>query len=117
MMHREESQSNYGTISIHNNVIASIASVAANEIEGVKNIGTDLKSKLCYLLGKKTSAIKVDIDTGGYVSVEIPLVIKYGCNIPEISNKVQENVRLALEKMTNLSVKNINITVQGIEKD
>ncbi|MFA6217057.1 MAG: Asp23/Gls24 family envelope stress response protein [Candidatus Omnitrophota bacterium] len=116
MMHREESQSHYGTISIHNNVIASIASAAATEIEGVKNIGSGLKSRLWELLGKKISSIKVDIDAAGYVSVEIPLVIKYGCNIPEISNKVQENVRLALEKMTNLSIKNINITVQGIEK-
>jgi len=48
--------------------------------------------------------------------VEIPLIIKYGYNIPEIANRVQENVRLALEKMSNLSIKEINVNVQGIER-
>jgi uncharacterized alkaline shock family protein YloU len=61
------------------------------------------------------AAIKVEIDKNEEVKVEIPLVIKYGFNIPDIANKVQENVRNALEKMTNLSIKDIDINVQGIE--
>jgi len=43
-------------------------------------------------------------------------VIKFGHNIPDVANKVQENVRVALEKMTNISVKDIDITIQAIEK-
>ena len=49
--------------------------------------------------------------------MEIPLVIKYGYSIPEISNRVQESVRNALEKMTNINIRDINIDVQGIEKE
>lgn len=116
-MQRDESRTDFGTIRIHRNVVASIASIAATEIEGVKRIGGDLKSGILELIGKKSlSAIKVFIDKNGEIRVEAPLIIKYGFNIPDIANKVQENVRNALEKMTNLSVKDININVQGIEK-
>lgn len=116
-MQKEESRTDLGTIRIHKNVIASIASLAACEIEGVKGVGRDLKSGLLELVGKKAfAAIRVEIDKNEEVKVEIPLIIKYGFNIPDIANRVQENVRVALEKMTNLSIKDININVQSIEK-
>ena len=115
-MNRDESRNELGVLRIHKNVISSIASIAATEIEGVKRVGRDLKSALAELLGKKISAIKVDISKNEEVKVQIPLIIKYGYNIPEIANRVQENVRLALEKMSNLSIKEINVNVQGIER-
>jgi uncharacterized alkaline shock family protein YloU len=116
-MHQEESRTDLGTIKIHKNVIASIASLAATEIEGVKRVGGDFKSGVLELISRKTAvAIRVEIDKNEEVKLVIPLVIKYGFNIPDIANKVQENVRNALEKMTNLLIKDININVQGIER-
>lgn len=116
-MNKEESRTDLGTIKIHKNVIASIAGVAATEIEGVKRVGGDLKSGLMELIGKKSLAcIGVEFDKSGDVKLEIPLIIKYGFHIPDIASQVQENVRQALEKMTNLSVKDININIQGIER-
>lgn len=116
-MQREESRTELGTIRIHKNVIASIASLAAVEIEGVKRVGGDLKSGIVELIGKKFfTAIHVELNKNEEVKVEIPLVIKYGYNIPEVANKVQENVRNSLEKMTNLSIKDITVNVQGIER-
>jgi len=117
IMHKEESQTDLGNIRIHKNVIASIASIAAVEIEGVKRIGGDFRSGVLELIGKKSlMAIKVDIDKNDEIRLEVPLVIKYGFNIPDIANKAQENIRNALEKMTNLSIKYININVQSIER-
>jgi uncharacterized alkaline shock family protein YloU len=115
-VNRDESRNEFGVLRIHKNVISSIASIAATEIEGVKRVGRDLKSGMLELLGKKNSAIKVDISKNEEVKVQIPLIIKYGYNIPEIANRVQENVRLALEKMSNLSIREINVNVQGIER-
>lgn len=116
-MQRDESRTDLGAIRIHKNVIASIAALAALETAGVKRIGGDFKSGLLQLIGNKNlAAIRVEFGKNEEVKVEIPLVIKYGFNIPEASSKVQENVRLALEKMTNLSLKDINVNVQGIEK-
>lgn len=116
-MQSEESRTDLGTIKIHKNVIASIASLAILEIEGVARVGGDLKSGLLEIVGKKAlSAIKVEISKNEDVKVEIPIVIKYGFNIPEVANRAQESVRNALEKMTNLSIKDININVQRIER-
>jgi uncharacterized alkaline shock family protein YloU len=117
-MHKEESHLDLGTIKIHKNVIASIASLAAIEIEGVKRIGKDFKMGLYELLGRRAySSIKVVFGKSDEVSVEVPIIIKYDFNVPDVANKVQENVRNAMEKMTNLTVRGINIMVQGIEKD
>jgi uncharacterized alkaline shock family protein YloU len=117
-MNREEFHTDLGAIKIHKNVIASIASLAALEIEGIKGIGRDFKSGIMELLGRKDlSAIKVEFDKNQDVLIDIPLVIKYGYNIPDVASKVQDNVRNALEKMTSLSLKDINISVEGIEKN
>jgi len=116
-MRTEETRNELGVVRIHKNVIASIAAIAAVEIEGVKRVGGGLKSGLLELIGQKSlSAIKVDISRNEEVRVDIPLVIKYGYNIPDIAGRVQENVRLALDKMSNLSIKDINVNVQGIER-
>lgn len=116
-MRKEESQTDLGKIRIYKKVIASIASLATEEIEGVKRIGDSFTSGIFELLGKKTLiAIKVDIDRNEEIRLEIPLIIKYGFNIPDIANKVQENISNTLEKMTNLSIKSININVQAIER-
>jgi len=116
-VNRDESRNELGTVRIHKNVIASISSIATSEIEGVKKVGANFQSSLFELLGRKSFlAIKVDISKNEEVRVDIPLVIKYGYNIPNIANRVQENVRQALEKMSNLSIKDINVNVQGIER-
>ena len=116
-MNRDESRNELGVLRIHKNVISSISSIAATEIEGVKRVGKDLKSGLAKLLGKKLfSSIKVEFTKNEEIIIQIPLIIKYGYNIPEIANRVQENVRSALEKMSNLSIKEINVNVRGIER-
>ena len=116
-MQREESRTDLGTIRIHKNVIASIASLAAADIQGVKRVGSRFAGPILELIGKRTSSsIRVEINKNEEVRVDIPLIIKYGFNIPEIANKAQENVRNNLERMTNLSIKDININVQGIER-
>lgn len=116
-MHKEETKTDLGTIKIHKNVIAAVAAIAAVEIDGVKRIGGDLKSGIMALIGKRAFvAINVEINKNDELKVEIPLIIKYGFNIPLVASKVQENVRNSLERMTNLSLKDINVNVHGIER-
>ena len=86
-MNRDESRNELGSVRIHKNVISSISSIAALEIEGVKKVGANLKSSLLELVGQKSFlAIKVDISKNEEVKVEIPLVIKYGYNIPDTAH-------------------------------
>jgi uncharacterized alkaline shock family protein YloU len=115
-MTNQDARTDLGLIRIHRNVIASISSLAAMEVEGVKRVGSDLAGKVFSFFGKTIAhSIKVEFDKNDEVRIDIPLIIKYGYNIPEVSSKVQENIRTALDKMSNLTIKDINISVRGIE--
>lgn len=114
---KENYYTDLGTIKIHKNVIASIASLAAAEIEGVKRVGNLRKTIFSIIEKNGPSSIKVDIDKNEEVKIAIPLIIKYDFSVPDVANKVQDNIRAALERMTNLSIRNINVNVQGIERE
>jgi len=117
MLNRNDSHTELGTIKIHRNSIASVAAIAAAEIEGVKSIDRNFSSRLSRLVGRKDpGAIRVNFDKNGEVSLEVSLVVKYDHNIPDVAVKVQENVRNSLEKMTNLSIKEVGVSVSAIEK-
>lgn len=116
MLNKNDNDTELGLIRIHNDAISSCVAIAAEETEGVKSVGRNLKSSLLCLLSKKSTAIKVDIDKNGEVKVDVPLVVRYGYSIPEVASRVQENVRSALERTTNLSLKDINIIIKRVEK-
>jgi uncharacterized alkaline shock family protein YloU len=118
MKKNEESTTDLGAIKIHKDVIASIASLASLEVEGVKKIGGDFKTSIYEMLGKSQQrGIRVDIDRNDEVRLDVPVVVKYGYNITEIARRVQENIEQSLGKMTNLIIKEININVQRIERE
>lgn len=117
-MNKEESGTDLGAVKIHKDVIASIGSLASLEVEGVKKIGSDFKASIYELIGKKGQrGIGVEIDRNNEVKVNIPVVVKYGYNVTDIARNIQESVQQSLEKMTNLTIKEINVNVQRIEKE
>ncbi|MFH1202279.1 MAG: Asp23/Gls24 family envelope stress response protein [Candidatus Omnitrophota bacterium] len=113
---RETTSNDFGIVKIHKKVISSIASIATKEVEGVVKIGGSFKSSLLQsLLKSDYCAIIVDIDKNNEVRISIPVVIRYGFNLPSVAGQIQDNVRKAFEKMTDLSLKEINVNVQEIE--
>jgi uncharacterized alkaline shock family protein YloU len=118
MKTNEESRTDLGAVKIHKDVIASIASLASLEVEGVKKIGGDFKASIYELLGRKQQrGIGVEIDRNNEVRLNVPVVVKYGYNVTDIARSVQESIQQSLEKMTNLTIKEINVNVQRIEKE
>lgn len=106
-----------GEVVIADDVIAVIAGLAAVEVEGVSmmtetNTAKDLISKI----GKKSlsKGVKVDV-LEGVVTVAMVLNLKYGYNILDVSKKVQEKVKFAIETMTGLTVADVNIRVTGVD--
>ncbi len=51
----------------------------------------------------------------GEVRMVLSVIVKYGCNIPEVSRRVQDRVRTTIENMTGYSVSEINVHVAGID--
>ena len=118
MLERYEDKSELGLIKIHNNVIASIAYLATLEVEGVSRVCDNIKSTALNFIGKKTKSGAIDArtDKGDSVSIVVPIVVKYGYNIPDIAQKIQEKIRVAVEESTDLSPKEIIIKIKGVEK-
>ncbi len=113
----KEEKTEFGAVRIHKDVIKSIASLAVSEIEGVSVIRDNFTASIAGLLGKKYySGIDVIIDKNNEIKLEVKINVKYGFNIPEIASRVQDNIRLALEKMSDLTLKEINVNVQGVER-
>lgn len=57
-----------------------------------------------------SKGVKVDV-TEEHVSVDLSLNIKYGYNIPEVSERVQERVKSAIENMTGLTVLDVKVKI------
>lgn len=116
MVFGEETRSDLGAIKIYKSAIAAVSAIAASEVEGVKGVSRGAWIRFLELMGVKVTRIRIEIDMNSNVSIDVPLVVKYGFHVPDVANKVQENVRQAVEKATNLSVKDINISIKSIEK-
>jgi uncharacterized alkaline shock family protein YloU len=114
----EKTSTELGEIKIHKNVISSIAIEATTQIPGVLRIAGDFKSYFLELLGKKSlGTIKIEFDKNNEATITIPLVVKYGYNIPETASRVQDNVKTAIENTANINIKEVNVNVQGIDKE
>ena len=104
-----------GKISIADEVIATIAGTAAMEIEGAAFMSSGNISDIAERLGKKnfSKGVKLEVNEKG-VLVDLSLFIKSGYKIPEVSSKVQERVKTAVETMTGLEVLEVNVNIAGL---
>jgi len=104
-----------GIVRISPEVVIVIAHQAAMDTEGVSGMSAGIAENISQALGRKggSKGIKVDM-TGGDVTIDFYLIVDYGSRIPDVAWRVQENVKKTVEEMTGLSVKSINIHVQGV---
>ena len=107
---------NLGEVKIADEVVAIIAGLAAMEVEGVASMAGNGTRELISKLGMKSlsKGVKVDV-LDGIVTVSLALNLNYGYSIKEITSKVQEKVKTAIENMTGLEVADVNIRVAGVE--
>lgn len=115
-MEKPNIENSLGTIRIADEVVEIIAGLAASEVEGVAGMSGGFVGDLAQMLGRtKNHAKGVKVEVGEQeAAVDIFLVIEYGVSIPEVSLRVQEAVKEAIESMTGLKVIETNVHVQGV---
>ena len=116
--HKVYEKEKIGEVRIADEVVAIIAGLAATEVEGVDSMAGNITNELVGKLGMRnlSKGVKVDV-TEEHVSVDLSLNLKYGYNIPEVCEKVQERVKTAIENMTGLSVLDVNIKIAGVNME
>jgi alkaline shock protein 23 len=104
-----------GKVKISEDVIATVASVAAESVDGVVKVSTNFKSQMSDILNTKNFARGVKVNIGEKETiVDVYITIEYGIKIVEVSEKVQEQVKEAIENMTDFDVVEVNVHISGI---
>ena len=113
-----QDDSSMGEVKIADEVVAIIAALAATEVEGVASMAGNVTNELISRLGMKnlSKGVKVDV-LEGVVTVSLALNMKYNYSIMDVSAKVQEKVKSAVENMTGLEVADVNVKVAGVEME
>ena len=103
-----------GSITYANEVIAIIAGVAANEVDGVA--GMCAGGGITDVFGRNKNVTKgVKVETGTEeASVDLYVTVEYGKPIQKAAQDAQESVRKAIEAMTGLHVVRVDVHVQGV---
>ena len=113
-----QNEASLGEVKIADEVVAIIAALAATEVDGVASMAGNITNEVIGKLGIKnlSKGVKVDV-LEGVVTVSLALNIKYNYIIVDVTGKVQEKVKNAVENMTGLEVADVNIKVAGVEME
>ncbi len=110
-------QIDLGVVHIHTNVVADIVASTIADVDGVSLISKNFVESCSELFGKKVvPGVTVNVDENNDVSVDIQVVVRYGMNIPDIGRHIQDVVRSIVQKTIDISLKEINVNIQGIER-
>ena len=112
---KPEINNEFGTIRIADEVVSTVAGLAAIDVEGIVALsggwGTDLVEKL----GRKNygKGIKVEV-ADEQTKIDIFIVVEFGYPIPQVAQNVQKEVKLAVETMTGLTVSSVNVHIVSV---
>ena len=105
-----------GKVIIADEVIATIAGLAATECYGIVGMAARrFKDGIAELLGRENLSRGVVISSKeGGIHIDLNVIIGYGTRISEVAHNVSSQVRYRVEQSTGMPVWGIDISVQGV---
>lgn len=102
-------------VTISEEVLVTVATMAVKEVEGVASLNAGVVDAILDKVGRKSlnGGVSVEIEEDGVVASVI-INVKYGEKVHEVAKAVQENVKKAIETMTDKVVKEVNVHVNGV---
>ena len=114
---RPENKVDLGVIQVHTNVIADICSAAMVDIEGVALLHNEPLEGLARIVGiRLNTAVDVRVESSGQVSVVVKVILEYGMNLSETSRRIQDAVMTAVERMADINLRDVDVSIQGINR-
>jgi uncharacterized alkaline shock family protein YloU len=107
-----------GNTSISNSVVAQVAGMAAQEVQGVQ-LGSSTTRAVGGIVDSVTGgtgyARGVTVEVGETeTAIDLSVVVEYGRSIPQVSESVRTNVIRRVENLVGLKVNEVNITVNDV---
>jgi uncharacterized alkaline shock family protein YloU len=113
-------QTDKGNTSIQDGVVAKIAGIAAQEVDGIRMGGGASQAASGFIGsltggggGGQTRGVAVEVGEEE-TAVDLVMTTEYGKSIPQLSEAVRRNVINRVENLVGLSVTEVNITVSNI---
>ena len=104
-----------GSLQISTEVIAKIARCAALEVEGVAEVSCGTQNKKLKDLLEASIQPPVAVEMrDGTANITLHLIMASGARIPAVAEKVQENVKSAVQNMTSVTVSRVNLVIAGL---
>lgn len=125
MIKKNEKES-IGSLKISQEVITSIANMAAGEVEGVASIvdngkirdifSKDIFNKDMFGIKKGLMPKSMRVDVSNDLAViDVCIKVKHGCKIQIVSQNVQQKVKDAIQSMTGIAISKVNVHIVGID--
>jgi uncharacterized alkaline shock family protein YloU len=110
------SNTDISNIQISNDVISTIAGIAAMEVDGVSSLTASLTSNIKELIYKKSAGKGVSVENceNGDINITVNLIVKYNYNIQDVALNVQNQIIRSVSDMTNFNVAAVNVNVMGV---
>lgn len=105
-----------GAVLISEDVIATIVAHAVTDVEGVVGLNTKAGADIAELIGKKNwgKGVKILINEENTLEIDCNVSVSYGQSVVAVAKAVQDAVSTAVESMTGVQIKSINVNVCGI---
>lgn len=104
-----------GTVRISDDVVATIAGLAAMETPGIAAMSGGISEGWAKRLSGKNVHKGITVEVGQVeAAIDLRVIVQYGMNIQEVCRELQRNVREAVANMTGLDVVEVNVKVEGV---
>jgi len=104
-----------GMIRISDDVVATIAGLAALDTPGIAGMSGGISEGLAKRLSGKNVQKGVTVEVGQVeAAVHLRVIVQYGLPIHNVCRELQLNVKEAVENMTGLNVVRVDVKVEGV---
>jgi uncharacterized alkaline shock family protein YloU len=112
----DEEEDTQGGVRVANEVIASIAAMAACEVDGVAEMDEANARHFGDWLSRQSAhrGVRVRVDPERAIHLELFLQVKSTAVVPGVAERVQANVVEAVERMLGLDVAAVDIFVSSV---
>lgn len=106
---------NKGKTTCNKRILLSIISLATKEISGVSElVDTPATALKRFFKNSESKGVKLKISPNGKITVDVYIKVFAGTSVPDISFRVQENIKTNLSSMVDLKTGKINVHVVGV---
>lgn len=107
---------NKGKITCDRKILLSIISLATKEINGVSALVDTAETKFKRVFNNNDAkGVKVKFYPNGKLVIDVYIKVFAGTSVPDISFRVQENIKNNVSSMVEMKTGKINVHIVGVD--